>query len=256
MHESLAFTNFLNHVFGAPVSGLLQRIGFHAAVPGQPNPLGFDPAAPFTDSFALQLGVVLFLIAFFVIVRLTLNVEKPGPAQFVAESIHDFVGGQADQIIGHGYERYQPFVTTVFLFVLCCNMLGLYPGFHTPTADPKVPLGIAILTFLYYNYHGLRVQGPVNYAKHFMGPIWWISWLMFPIEIISHLARIMSLTIRLFANMFASDLLTLVFFSLIPIGIPVVFLGLHFGVGLIQAYVFMLLAMIYLTIAVAHEEGI
>ena len=120
---------------------------------------------------------------------------------------------------------------------------------------PKVPLGIAILTFIYYNYHGLREQGPVNYTKHFLGPIWWISWLMLPIEIISHLARVMSLTIRLFANMFASDLLALVFFSLIPIGIPVLFLGLHFGVAFIQAYVFMLLAMIYLTIAVTHEEG-
>jgi F-type H+-transporting ATPase subunit a len=254
MHESLAFTNFLNHVFGASVSGLLQKIGFHAAVPGQPSPFGFNTAAPFNDAFALELAVVLVLIAFFVIVRLTLNVENPGPAQFAAESIHDFVGGQADQIIGHGYERYQPFVTSIFLFVLCCNLLGLYPGFETPTADPKVPLGIALLTFLYYNYHGLRVQGPVNYTKHFLGPIWWISWLMFPIEIISHLARIMSLTIRLFANMFASDLLTLVFFSLIPIGIPIVFLGLHLGVAFIQAYVFMLLAMIYLTIAVSHEE--
>jgi len=255
MHESLAFTNYLNHVFGAPVSGLLQKIGFHEAVPGVSSPLGFNTAAPFNDNFALELAVVLVLIGFFLIVRLTLNVEKPGPAQFMAETIHDFVGGQADQIIGHGYERYQPFVASIFLFVLLCNMLGLIPGFETPTADPKVPLGIAILTFIYYNYHGLREQGPVNYTKHFLGPIWWISWLMFPIEIISHLARVMSLTIRLFANMFASDLLALVFFSLIPIGIPVIFLGLHFGVAFIQAYVFMLLAMIYLTIAVTHEEG-
>jgi len=255
MHESLAFTNFLNHVFGGAVSSLLQKIGFHAAVPGVPSPLGFNPAAPFTDAFALELAVVLVLIAFFVIVRLTLDVENPNPVQFTAEGIHDFVGGQADQIIGHGYERFQPFVTCIFLFVLVCNMLGLYPGFETPTAFPKVPLGIAILTFIYYNYHGLRAQGAVGYTKHFLGPIWWISWLMFPIEVISHLARVMSLTIRLFANMFASDLLTLVFFSLIPIGLPIVFLGLHAFVAFIQAYVFMLLAMIYLTIAVTHEEG-
>ena len=255
MHESLAFTHFLNHVFGGAVSSLLQKIGFHQAVPGVSSPLGFNTAAPFNDVFALELAVVLVLIGFFLIVRLTLNVESPGPAQFVAESVHDFVGGQADQIIGHGYERYLPFVTCIFLFVLICNMLGLYPGLETPTADPKVPLGIAILTFLYYNYHGLREQGPVGYTKHFLGPIWWISWLMFPIEIISHLARVMSLTIRLYANMFASDLLVLVFFSLIPLGIPIVFLGLHFGVAFIQAYVFMLLSMIYLTIAVTHEEG-
>ena len=93
MHESLAFTNFLNHVFGAPVSGLLQKIGFHEAVPGVSSPLGFNTAAPFNDNFALELAVVLVLIGFFLIVRLTLNVEKPGFVQFMAETIHDFVGG-------------------------------------------------------------------------------------------------------------------------------------------------------------------
>ena len=83
--------------------------------------------------------------------------------------------------------------------------------------------------------------------KHFAGPVWWIAPLLFPIEIISHCARVMSLTIRLYANMFASDLVTLVFFSLVPLAIPALFLGLHFFVSLIQAYVFMLLAMIYLS---------
>ena len=84
--------------------------------------------------------------------------------------------------------------------------------------------------------------------------MWGISWLIGPIEIISNLARVMSLTIRLYANMFASDLLTLVFFSMIPIGLPVIFLGLHFFVAIIQAYVFMLLTLIYLSLAVAHEH--
>jgi F-type H+-transporting ATPase subunit a len=101
----------------------------------------------------------------------------------------------------------------------------------------------------------VRAQGPIGYLKHFFGPVWWIAWLLFPIEIISHLARILSLTVRLYANMFAGDLLTMVFFSLIPLGVPVVFLGLHFGVGIIQAYLFMLLGMIYISQAVAHEES-
>lgn len=254
MEESLAFTKFLNHAFGAPLAGLLEKIGLHAPVAGHPSPLDFNPAAPFTNTFALELGVALFLLAFFLIVRFTLNVEKPGPAQYVAESVNDFVGGQADQIIGHGYQRYQSFVTTILLFVLSCNLLGLFPGFATPTADPKVPLGIALLTFLYYNWHGLREQGPIGYLKHFLGPIWWISPLMFPIEIVSHLSRIMSLTIRLYANMFASDLLVLVSFSMIPIVLPVGLLALHLGVALIQAYVFMVLALIYMTIAVTHEQ--
>jgi F-type H+-transporting ATPase subunit a len=107
---------------------------------------------------------------------------------------------------------------------------------------------------VYYNFYGFKEQGIVGYAKHFAGPVWWIAPLLFPIEIISHCARVMSLTIRLYANMFASDLLTLVFFSMIPFVVPAVFLGLHAAVALIQAYVFMLLAMIYLTGAVSHEH--
>ncbi len=131
--------------------------------------------------------------------------------------------------------------------------MGLIPGLMSPTAAVSVPLGFAIVTFVYYHYHGIRVNGP-GYIKQFLGPVWWISPLLFPIEIISHLARVLSLTVRLYANMFAGDLLTLAFFSLIPVGIPLVFLGLHLGVAVIQAYVFMLLAAIYLGLAVSHDH--
>jgi F-type H+-transporting ATPase subunit a len=202
----------------------------------------------------MQLVVMMLLIGFFIHSRIVLSIEKPGTVQHTAEWIHEFVSGQAQQVIGHGYERYMPYVTTVLLFVVVCNCFGLLPGFETPTSDPVVPLGIALLTFVYYHFHGVREQGPVKYAKHFLGPMWQLSWLLLPIEIISHLARIMSLTIRLYANMLASDLLTLAFFSLIPVVVPVLFLALHFGVSLIQAYIFMLLTMIYLSIAVTHEE--
>lgn len=244
MQEQFLITRLLNAAFGHPLAALLSSLGIHPA----------NPSAPIDNTFALEFLVTLLLLLFFLAVRASLNVEKPGNVQHVAEMIHEFVGGQADQIIGHGYERYQAFVTVIFLFVVCNNLLGLIPGLETPTGRPYVPLGVAVLTFLYYNFHGLREQGPVGYVKHFLGPVWWISWLMLPIEIISHLARMMSLTIRLYANMFASDLLTMVFFSLVPIGIPCIFLGLHAAVSLIQAYVFMLLAMIYLSVAVAHEH--
>jgi F-type H+-transporting ATPase subunit a len=193
------------------------------------------------------------LLLFFVLVRATLSVDKPGPVQHVAEMLNEFVGGQAESIIGHGYEQFVPFVTTIFIFVLVSNLLGLLPGFISPTAKPWVPLGVATLTFLYYHYHGLRANG-FGYIKQFLGPIWWISWLMLPIEIISHLARILSLTVRLYANMFAGDMVTLVFFSLVPIALPAVFLGLHLFVSLVQAFVFMLLATIYLAQATSHEH--
>jgi F-type H+-transporting ATPase subunit a len=245
MTESLALTRLLNELFGGPVTALLNAVGVHPA----------NAAAPITDAFALELLVVALLLAFFVVVRMTLSVEKPAPVQQFAEMIHEFTGGQADQIIGHGYERFQAFVTVIFLFVLTCNLIGLIPGVPAPTESPVVPLGIAALTFIYYNFYGFKEQGFLGYLGHFAGPIWWISPLLFPIEIISNFARIMSLTIRLYANMFAGGLVTLVFFSMIPVGVPVVFLGLHLMVSLIQAFVFMLLAMIYLSQVVAHDEA-
>ncbi len=247
MQDSLAFTRLLNHLFGPMVAALLHSAGIHPA----------NPAAPINNTFALEVMVAGGLIAFFILVRLTLSVENPNPAQQVAEMIHEFTGNQAESVIGHGYERFQAFVTCVGLFIVLNNLIGLligFPGVETPTSDPAVPLGIAVLTFLYYNFHGLRVHGPVGYAKQFAGPIWWMSWLLFPVEIVSHLARMMSLTIRLYANMLASDMLTLAFFSMIPLIVPVAFLGLHAVVAVIQAYVFMILSMIYLGLAVSEEH--
>ena len=244
MRESLALTRLLNYLFAGPVDGLLNMVGAHPA----------HPAAPINDAFALELLIAALLLAFFVAVRLTLSVEKPAPVQQFAEMIHEFVGGQADQIIGHGYERFQSFATIIFLFILSCNLIGLIPGVNSPTELESVTLALATATFLYYNFYGFRFNGFVGYMKQFAGPVWWLAWLMFPIEVISHLARVMSLSVRLYANMFAGGLVTLVFFSLIPVGVPVVFLGLHLFVSCIQAFVFTLLVMIYLSLAVSHDH--
>ena len=231
-----ALSGLLNRLFAGPLNALLALFHVHAD----------NPARPISNALTLELVVLAGLIAFFVIVRATLQIERPGAAQLLAEMTGGFVDDQAHAVIGHGHEKHLPFLTMILVFVLTCNVFGLLPGIPTPTASPVVPLGIAILTFLYYHLRGVAAQGPVAYAKSFLGPVLWISPLMLPIEIISHLTRVMSLTVRLYANMFASDRLTLVFFSLIPIGIPIVFLGLHFGVALIQSYVFMILATIYL----------
>ena len=244
MAHSLWITHLLNTLFGGAVTALLNLVGVHPA----------NPAMPINDTYALEVLVAACLIVFFIIVRVSLSVEKPNAAQQIAEMIYEFTGDQGEQIIGRGHERFQAFTTCVFVFILCNNMLGLIPGVITPTSAPVVPLGVAICTFLYYQYFGFRENGFVGYMKQFAGPIWWIAWLLFPIEVISHFARVMSLTIRLYANMFASDLVTLVFFSLIPVAIPAIFLGLHAFVSLIQAYVFMLLTMIYLSVAISHEH--
>jgi len=226
--------------------------GFHAL--GVPAEDAAEKITSICSALSLELLVVGGLIACFALVRATLSVGKPNAGQHLAEMIHEFVGGQAEQVIGHGFQKYQSYVTCIFLFVLLNNLLGLIPGVTAPTTSLMVTLGLAIPTFLYYNYQGVRVQGPIGYLKHFAGPVWWMAWLIFPIEVVSHLARVMSLSVRLYANMFAGDLVTMVFFSLIPIGIPIIFLGLHIFVSLIQAFVFMLLTMIYLSLAVAQEH--
>jgi F-type H+-transporting ATPase subunit a len=242
MPEPYALTRLLNYLFGGIVTSILQAIGIHPASPG----------VPFDNTFSVELMVVLGLIAFFILVRLTLSPDKPGPVQHVAEIISEFTGGLGEQVIGHDAPKFQAYVTCIFLFVLCNNLVGLIPGVPAPTTSPSVPLGLALPTFLYYNFQGFRAHG-IGYLKQFAGPIWWMAWLLIPIELVSHFARIMSLTIRLYANMYASDMLTLGFFSLVPIGVPSIFLGLHVFVSCIQAFIFMLLSMIYISLAVSHD---
>jgi F-type H+-transporting ATPase subunit a len=246
MPESFALTRFLDLLLRGVELRMYHAVGLNPADAA-------EKARTINSALTVEVVVAAILIAFFIVVRASLSVEKPGAAQHVAEMIHETIGGLADQVIGHGYQRFQAFVTCVFLFIVLTNLSGLIPGINTPTAQPEVPLGIAVLTFLYYNFQGVRANG-FGYIKQFLGPIWWIAPLMFLIEVISHLARMMSLTIRLYANMLASDLLTLVGFSMIPMVIPSAALALHFAVSLIQAFVFMLLAMIYLSMAVAHEH--
>jgi F-type H+-transporting ATPase subunit a len=248
MHGSFFLTHFLDQTFGGIETSAFQSIvGLSASDAAQ-------QAASVNSALSLELLVVGGMIAFFLIVRMTLSVERPNPLQQVAEMIGEFTGSMGEQIIGLGYEKYQAFLTCIFLFVLLNNLVGLIPGVPAPTTSPWVPLGLALPTFIYYNYQGFRAQGFIGYLKQFCGPLWWMAWLLLPIELVSHLARILSLTIRLYANMYASDMVTLGFFSLVPVGVPAIFLGLHVFVSLIQAFVFMLLTMIYISLATSHEH--
>jgi F-type H+-transporting ATPase subunit a len=242
--EQLAFTHFLNRVFGGVVTALLNALHITPA----------HPDAPITNAVAMQILVLIIMFVLFLLVRARLSVENPGGLQHVFEGLHGFIEGQSKEIIGHHVEPYTAFLATIFAYVLVCNLIGIIPGLESPTATPAVPLGLAICAFIYYHWHGVKKQGPVHYAAHFAGPLPILAPLMVPIEIVSHLARVMSLTIRLYANMFAGDMVTLVFFSLVPVVIPVAFLGLHIGVSLLQAYIFTLLTMVYLSGAVAEEH--
>jgi F-type H+-transporting ATPase subunit a len=243
MPEQLWFTAFLNRYFGGLAASLLHMVGL--------QPKYAD--APITDPVAMEILVVLILLAFFIAVRASLSVEKPGGLQHLVEATEEFIADKAHDVMGHGYERYIPYAVTIGYFILLGNLLGLVPGFESPTASPTVPLGCALLTFVYYHYHGLRVQRH-RYIKQFIGPLGALAPLMLPIEIISHFARILSLTVRLYANMFAGDMVTLAFFSLVPVLVPVVFLGLHLFVSLVQTFIFVMLTLVYLGMAVSEEH--
>ncbi len=252
MPEQLWVTEILNRLFAGPVTSLLLVLGIKAKY----------PAAPIPNSLTMELLVFTFLLVLFVMVRSRLSVDRPGGLQHFFEGVEGFIQGQSNEIIGHHSEGYTPFLATLCFFILFCNLIGVIPGFESPTAVPIVPLGCALCAFMYYQAQGFKHAG-IGYLKHFLGPsdptisIFIripLALLMLPIEMISHLARVLSLTVRLFANMFAGDMVTWVFFSLVPIGIPIAFLGLHIGVSLLQTYIFVLLTTVYLQGAVAEEH--
>ena len=244
--EQLWITALLNRLIGGPVNAILQALPpvFHPA----------DPSAPISNAVAVEILVIAILFLIFIWVRSRLSVEKPGGSQHLAETVHEFITNQSDEIIGHHSEKFTPFLASLFLFILLMNLIGLIPGFESPTVSPAVPFGCAIVAFLYYNLHGIKKQGPLKFLAHFAGPVWWMAWIIFPIEINSTLARVMSLTIRLYANIFAGDMVTAAFFTLIPIDIPIIFLLLHVVVSFLQAYIFSLLTTIYLSGVVAEEH--
>jgi F-type H+-transporting ATPase subunit a len=252
MPEQLWVTALLNRLFAGPVTSFLELLHITPK----------HPQAPISNSFAMELLVFFFLLAIFLMLRSRLSVDSPGGLQHAFESIEGFVVDQSQEIIGHHSDPYVAFFTILFIFILIANLIGLVPGFESPTGVPIVPLGCAICAFVYYNVQGFRHSG-VKYLLHFFGPPMegmpliariFLAALMLPIELVSHFARLLSLTVRLWANIFAGDLITLVFFSMIPIGVPIIFSGLHIVVAVLQAYVFMLLAIIYVSGAVAEEH--
>jgi F-type H+-transporting ATPase subunit a len=216
---------------------------------GQPS-----QARPWANYITMELLAFFAIIILFAILRGQLSADKPGKLQHLFEVIHEFISDQTHQQISHGYKRYVPFFGGTFLFILFCNLVGLIPTLESPTMFGPVTAGLAIIAFIYYNMHGVREQGLVKYLAHFAGPVWWLAPLMIPIEIISHIARPMSLAIRLYANMYAGEQVTLVFLSMTYLFVPAIFMGLHFAVSFLQAYVFTLLTMIYVGGAVAHED--
>ena len=243
MPEQLWLTALLNKYLGGVANAILGALHVPSA----------HPHAPIPNYVAMQLLAFCLLVLFFIAARMRLSVEDPGTLQHVVESINAFVTNQSHEVIGHNYQRYIGYLSALGMYILINCVIGVIPGFESPASIPSVPLGCALVTWFYYHFQGIRENG-FGYIKNFMGPEPLLAILLFPIEVFSHLARILSLTIRLYANMFASEMVTLVFFSLLPFVIPVIFILLHVAVAIIQTYIFVLLATVYIGEAVAHEH--
>ncbi|MGH9488131.1 MAG: F0F1 ATP synthase subunit A [Terriglobales bacterium] len=243
MPEQLWFTHILNAIFAAPVDGLFHLLRIPAAY----------PAAPIGNAFAMEVLAALILAVFGTWLRTRLSVEKPKSAQHAVEMTWNAIGNHGEEIMGHEVWRFLPYLFTLTIFILLANLMGLVPSLDTPTASIEVTLGLAIATFLYYNGVGFKKLGIKDYPKTFVGPIKALAPFMVPLEIISHFARILSLSVRLFANMFAGEILVALFIALLPVA-GIIFMGLHVFIALLQAYIFMVLTMVYLSGAVVSEH--
>jgi F-type H+-transporting ATPase subunit a len=174
-------------------------------------------------------------------------------ARNVYELLVEGIGGLGDSVIGHGAARYVPLLASFFIFILCANFIGLVPGFTPPTSDFDITFALGVVSFLAFNYYGFKAQGP-SYLKHFAGPILWLAPLMIVLELVGTLVRPVSLGLRLFGNLFGDHLVLEIFTELTKVGVPVVFYMLGTLVSVIQAFVFTLLSMIYIALAVAHHD--
>jgi F-type H+-transporting ATPase subunit a len=250
MEHELGFTALLNN-FLPGVATLIRSLP--ATLWGLPGWAAENPNRPWTNFMAMEILGLLVLMLFPLLV-FKWSVDKPGKLQQIYEVIYEFFHDQAKDVVGHDGPKHIVMFGTIFLFVLVMNLVGMVPGLEAPTMFWPVPVGVALATFVYYNFFGFKVQGPVNYLKHFAGPVWWLSWFLFPIEIISHMIRPVSLSIRLGANMLAGEQVTNSFLNMAPYVVPTIFMGLHLFVSFLQAFIFMVLAMAYVGGAVEHEH--
>ncbi len=172
----------------------------------------------------------------------------------IAELMVEGIIGMAEGILGHQARKYVPLYGTFFIFILVSNLMGLIPGFSPPTTNFNVTLALGLLSFTAYNFFGFKEQG-IGYLKHFIGPMLWLAPLMIPLELISNFVRPFSLALRLLGNMTGDHTVLEIFTDLTKVIIPVIFYGLGTFVSFVQAFVFTLLSMVYVSLAVTHHGG-
>jgi F-type H+-transporting ATPase subunit a len=216
---------------------------------------------PIPEHIATALLVALLLLAFALRVRpklanteAALDPDDGVSALNIAEAVVEAISGLAEGVIGHNFERYVPLLAAFFVFILTANLIGLVPGFVSPTSNFNVTLALGVISFLAYNVYGMKAAGVGGHLRHFLGPVIWLAPLMLLVELFSHSFRPISLGIRLFANMFADHEVVSIFTNLTKVVVPVMFYVLGAFVCVVQAFVFTMLSAIYISLSVSHDH--
>ena len=205
--------------------------------------ISHDKTFIYLTHMLLSAGIALMLVK----MAMSNLQTVPKGTQNVMEAYINGVLKMGSDVMGEEKaRRYLPLVATIGLFVGISNLIGVIPGFEAPTAFLEFALTLALSVFVYYNFEGIRRNGVIKYFKHFLGPVWWLYWLMFPIEIVSHISRMISLSFRLFGNVKGDDMFLMVILMLAPWLLPMIPFALLTFMALLQAFIFMMLTYVYL----------
>ena len=213
--------------------------------------ISHDKSFIYLTHMLLSAGLALLLVRY---AMANLQLVPKGTQNLMEAYLQGVLQMGKDVMGEENARRYLPLVATIGLFVVIANLIGVIPGFEAPTAFLEMPLALALVVFIYYNYEGIRRQGVVKYFKHFLGPVWWLYWLMFPIEIVSHFSRLVSLSFRLFGNVKGDDMFLMVILMLAPWLLPMIPFALLTFMAFLQAFIFMMLTYVYLGGAIAVDD--
>ncbi len=250
MHEEFFVSTIFNDYIANPIAERLM-----ASFPQLGEWIDYHPGHDVLPPHLVMIILVsLGLMLFAVWLRSRLSVDDPGVIQQSLELAFEGILDFMKNLIGPGHKAFLPIIGSLFLFILTCNLLGLIPGFMSPTSNINVTAGCSVIVFVYYNFHGFKTHGFVKYMAHFAGPSLVLAPLLFVIEIISHLARPFSLSVRLFGNIFAEELIIVSLDTMFPflLALPVMMLALF--ASTVQAFIFIVLTMVYIGGAVEHSH--
>ncbi len=210
-------------------------------------------------TFALVGLLVIFLAAFYryKIAKIESSIipDEGITLRNFVEAYGDFIYDQCKNVLGEKHaKQYFSYAATFFIVIVISNLIGLVPGFLPPTEYFSTTFALGVTSFIYFNWQGIKTQGLIKYLKHFAGPFWYLAFLIFPLEILSNFIRAFSLSIRLRGNMLGDHMTLTIFTSLTPFLVPIVFMCLGLLVCVLQAYVFMLLSLVYIALALPHDE--